>query len=188
MEKIILFDFFGVISTEIAPFWFARHFDEEAAQRIKMEMVTPADIGDITENEMYQKISERLGISPEVIRQEWRELIRLDHELIAYIKELKRTHRVYLLSNAPAEFLNRILEENSLYELFDEVFISSEMRLIKPSAEFFTYCLDKIGARPEECIFTDDNINNVRAARSLGIEAIHFTCLEDYRRELLKRI
>lgn len=186
MNKIILFDFFGVISSEIAPFWFRRYFDDDEADRVKMEIVTPADRGDITEDELFENISRLIGVSPEVVREEWMSLVRIDNKLVEYIKELKRTHKVYLLSNAIGPFIREIMDKHSLYSLFDEVFLSSEIHLIKPDAEYFNYCLDKIGANPDDCVFTDDNMKNVMGARAVGIRAIHYTSLTDYKRKLEK--
>ena len=37
-KKLIVFDFFGVISSEIAPVWLRKYFNEEDAKRIKAEM------------------------------------------------------------------------------------------------------------------------------------------------------
>ena len=184
MEKIILFDFFGVICSEIAPFWFRRHFTDDEADRVKMEIVTPADRGDITEDELFRNISRLLGIPPEVVREEWMSFVRIDCELVEYIRELKRTHKVYLFSNAIGSFIERILDKYSLYSLFDGIFISSDIHLIKPDAEYFNYCLERIGANPNDCIFTDDNIKNIEGALGVGITAIHYTTFADYKREL----
>ncbi len=186
MNKIILFDFFGVISSEIAPFWFRRHFDDAEADRVKMEIVTPADRGDINESELFTSISDLLGVEPSKTRQEWMELVNIDEQLIEYIRELKKTHRVYLLSNAIGSFIREILDKYSLYSLFDDIFISSDIHLIKPDEDYFNYCLDRIGANPADCVFTDDNIKNVMGAVAVGINAIHYTSFIDYKRELEK--
>ena len=184
MEKIILFDFFGVISSEIAPFWFRRHFRDDEADRIKMQIVTPADRGDITEAELFENISAYLGVPKDTVRSEWLELVKIDRELVEYIRELRKTHRVYLLSNAIGSFISKILEENSLYSLFDDMFISSDIHLIKPDEDYFRYCLEKIGAEPSDCIFTDDNIKNIEGARRVGITGIHYKSFADYKARL----
>ena len=184
MEKIILFDFFGVISSEIAPFWFRRHFNDAEADRVKMEIVTPADRGDITEEELFENISAYLGVPKEVVRSEWLELVKIDTELVEYIRELNKCHRVYLLSNAIGSFIGNILEENSLYSLFDDMFISSDIHLIKPDEDYFRYCLERIGAEPSQCIFTDDNIKNIEGARRVGITGIHYKSFSDYKEKL----
>ena len=154
MKNIVLFDFFGVISSEIAPIWFRRHLDDAAADKIKSDIVSLADVGLITEWEMYERISREINVAPEQIAKEWQELININTELVEKIKRIKEKYPVYLLSNAIEPFLSRILSEHSLYSLFDKIFISSEMGIAKPSGEFFMHVLDDIGAKAENAVIT----------------------------------
>ena len=185
MKKVILFDFFGVICSEIAPFWFGARFDDETAKAIKDELVGPADRGYIDEEEMFSKISKRCGVEADAIRKEWQEMAIVDGRMVEFVRELKKKYKIYLLSNAPGSFLHDILKKNGLYPLFDRMFISSEMKLAKPSPEYFEYCIKEIGAPTEELVFTDDNPKNVEAARSVGIEALRFVDCEDFKDKLL---
>ena len=53
MEKVILFDFFGVISSEVSPIFFKRYFNEEEAKRVKEEIMSKGDKGELSEEEIY---------------------------------------------------------------------------------------------------------------------------------------
>ena len=184
MKDIILFDFFGVICSEIAPFWFGDRFDKETALRIKEELVGPADLGYIDETALFEHIARVCDTKADVVRREWLELAVIDEKMVNLVKSLKERYKVYLLSNAPGEFLHEILTKNNLYPLFDRIFISSEIKLAKPSPDYFEYCVREIGASGERMIFTDDNIKNVMAARNVGIDTVHFTGYEDYKTRL----
>ena len=181
MKKIILFDFFGVISSEVGPFWFRRYVSEEIADETKARIVSPGDKGEISEREMFQGMGAHVGVSAERARCEWLELARIDPDIIEYIRKLKKNHRVYLLSNATSGFLRDIIKRDGLEPLFDGIFISAEIKIAKPSEEYFRYCLGKIGAKAEECIFTDDNPKNVDAARAVGISAHRYEGLAGLR-------
>ena len=181
MKNIILFDFFGVICSEIAPFWFGDRFDKQTALRIKEELVGPADLGYIEEDVLFERIARACNTEADLVRREWMELAVIDWEMVELVRQLKEKYKVYLLSNAPGEFLHEILTKNNLYPLFDRMFISSEIKLAKPSRDFFEYCISKIGEPKEAMIFTDDNIKNVTAAREVGIDTIHFIGCEDYK-------
>ncbi len=185
MIKVLLFDFFGVISKEVAPIWFSRHFDEAEAKRLKAQVFERADLGLISEDESYDEMEAMTGIPSDTIRREFYELVKIDGELTAYIKELRTRTPVYLLSNASKPFLRNILGEYSLYSYFNEVFISSELGLKKPSPEYFRFALKKIGVRPEEAFFTDDNPENVDAARAVGIHAEVYCGIQPLKRALL---
>ncbi len=76
---------------------------------------------------------------------------------------------VYLLSN----FNQRLREETDIVfpelTLFDGLVISGEIGLVKPNAEIYEYILKKYSLIPEECVFIDDNKNNIAACEAAGI-------------------
>ena len=44
---------------------------------------------------------------------------------------------------------------------------------LKPDPQFFLRGIEKIGFKPEEILFFDDQQKNIDAARNVGIQAIH---------------
>lgn len=185
---VLLFDFFGVISTEIAPIWFDKHFDSESAIRLKADIFVPADLGLISEEDTYIKMQELSGIPAEKIKEDFYNLISINASLLSHIKALRENYKVYIISNASSSFLRKILEDYSLYEYFDGVFVSAEMKIAKPDTKYFDYVLDKIGFTPEEAIMTDDNPKNVKAAANSGIDGIIFENTADFITKLYKML
>jgi putative hydrolase of the HAD superfamily len=61
-------------------------------------------------------------------------------------------------------------------ELFDAVVDSSVVGLRKPDPAVYRLACERLGLEPAECIFVDDLVCNVQAARALGMEVIH--CLD----------
>ncbi len=186
MKKVVLFDFFGVIGYELSPIWFRRHFDESVADAEKHRLVDPGDRGAISEDEMFESISAETGVPAKQIRQEWMDMVTINTELAEFIKKVKKSYPVYLLSNALSSFLREILEKNELYGLFDEVYISSELGLAKPDPDFFRECLSRIGAKAEDTVMIDDNEKNLVGARSVGIDTIHFRDFASFKTEFEK--
>ena len=184
MDKVILFDFFGVISSEVSPIFFKRYFNEEDAKIIKEEIMSKGDKGELSEEEIYDLISKRVNVTPLKVKEDFKELIHINNELVSYIKELKKEYKVYLLSNAISSFLRRILKENNLYELFNEVYISSEIKLIKPYKEFFNYIIEKENLDPSLCIMIDDNKKNIEGAIKCRLNGIVFTNNKDLKEKL----
>lgn len=180
MKKVVLFDFFGVISSEIAPIWFRQYYEEAEAIAIKAEISTKGDLGIISETEMFSIISERTNIPAEQIKQDWYALVKINTWLVDFIKKVKTKYPVYLLSNAVAPFLRRILEENNLYELFDRVFISSEMQLAKPDPKYFQTVLHTLGVSASDAVMIDDNAKNLAGAWEAGIDGIIFESNEQF--------
>jgi len=178
MKSIVLFDFFGVICSEIAPFWLRRHFDGAEADAVKDDVVAAGDLGRLSEVEVFRRLSALTGVAPEQILREWEEYISIDGALVGYIESLRASTRVYLLSNAIGPFLRRILESQGLYRLFDGVFISSELGLAKPDPEFFREVLSRISASACDAVMIDDNPKNIAGAREAGIDGIVYTSLK----------
>ena len=184
MEKVILFDFFGVISSEVSPIFFKRYFNEEEAKIVKEEIMSKGDKGELSEEEIYDLIAKRVNETPLKVKEDFKELIHINYELVNYIKELKKEYRIYLLSNAVSSFLRRILKENNLYELFNEVYISGEIKLIKPYKEYFNYVIEKEDLDPSMCIMIDDNKKNIEGAISCNLNGIVFTNNKDLKEKL----
>ena len=186
MKNTILFDFFGVISGEIAPVWLAKHFPEDEAASLKSKIAGKADSGDVTIEEMFAEVSAVSNIPVDIVRKEWFELAIINQELVEFIKTLKGKYNLYLLSNAISDFIRPILKENNLEELFDKIYISSEIRLVKPSKEFFDYCLKDSNINPKDAIFIDDNISNVNSAIAAGIDSMLYKNNQEFFEDFAK--
>jgi putative hydrolase of the HAD superfamily len=56
---------------------------------------------------------------------------------------------------------------------FDPVVFSSDIGVSKPNAKAYQVVLDKLGLKPEECLFVDNRTGNLEAAEKLGINTLH---------------
>lgn len=77
------------------------------------------------------------------------------------------------------------LPEWPFLEKFDGVVVSGLEGLVKPDPRIFRVFLERYGLAAESCVFIDDNLANVVSARSVGMEALHFTTPETLRAELV---
>ena len=74
------------------------------------------------------------------------------------------------------DFLNR----------FRDIVVSGEVRMMKPDAQIFEHFLERNGLAAGDCLFIDDNRDNVLGSRTVGMEAIHFESPGQLRRELVQ--
>ena len=58
---------------------------------------------------------------------------------------------------------------------FDYIFLSYEMKCIKPSKDIYKQVIDRLKCEADEIIFFDDNEKNVNGAKLLGINAYQVT-------------
>ncbi|MFD2574252.1 HAD family hydrolase [Spirosoma soli] len=106
----------------------------------------------------------------------WEEMLNGEiSESVAILRELKDKHyKLYGLTNWSTESFPIAKERYEFLNLFDGILVSGEEKLIKPDPAIFHLLLKRYNLTPETCVFIDDNLNNVKAASSLGFTAIHF--------------
>ena len=57
-------------------------------------------------------------------------------------------------------------------DYFKKCFFSYEMKMLKPSREFYLKSIEGTGYRADELIFIDDSEKNTAAAEEVGIRSI----------------
>ncbi|KAA3644903.1 MAG: HAD family phosphatase [Chloroflexi bacterium] len=145
-----------------------------------------AQLGEITAEEQWAYVGEKLGLAAEDLPQVQQDFFggdRLDKELVGFIRELKHTHYTALLSNALDNLRWYLEEEWEIIDAFHHIVISAEVGLMKPNPEVYRMTLERIGVEAEEAVFIDDMMANVRGARDVGMHSIQFksreqTCAE----------
>lgn len=86
----------------------------------------------------------------------------------------KRGKRIFLLSNAQADFTRPEIEMLGLTCYFDGIFLSSEQGCKKPSPVFFHRLLEKYGLKPEESIMIgNDEAADIIGAKNAGMAALY---------------
>lgn len=98
----------------------------------------------------------------------------LNPEVIAIIRELKQKFRIVCGTNTVRIHYQIHLKRGD-YSIFDQVYASHLLGIAKPDPRFYRYILEKENTKVENAFFIDDTLENVIAARYLGIRSIHFT-------------
>ena len=75
---------------------------------------------------------------------------------------------------------------HSLADYVDALYLSYQMKVMKPSAEIFHGVLEAEDVRPEELLFVDDSSHNISAAQELGIATFQPVNGEDWTEELFQ--
>ena len=93
---------------------------------------------------------------------------------------------VYALSNWSAETFPVAQRRFEFLQWFRAIFLSAEVRLVKPDPRIFKYFCESLALRPEQVIYIDDLQHNVEAARTIGMHAIRFSDSASLRQELVQ--
>lgn len=95
-------------------------------------------------------------------------------------------YHCYILSNYSKSTHERTKDERGYEEYVEGAIYSWQVQVVKPEPEIYQTLIARYGLVPQECVFLDDNLMNVEAARKIGIHAIHFTTKEEAEVELSK--
>jgi putative hydrolase of the HAD superfamily len=104
----------------------------------------------------------------------------IDLDMVDLVAEVRRAVPVALLSNASTRLLAD-LERSGIAGSFDAVVGSADLGAAKPAAAAFEGAAAAIGVPLDRCLFVDDTVGHVEAARALGLRAEVFTGVEDLR-------
>jgi len=182
--RCAVFDFFGVISDEVAPPWLAGLFPAERVKQIRDTLFVAADRGDISQDELFAQLTALTGVTHADLLAEWNKRAKIDPAMVSLIRGLRSKCRLGLLTNAAGPFVRSIIDAHALEPLFDAVIVSAEVRMAKPEPAIFRAMLDKLGVTAGDAVMIDDNPDNIAAAAALGMHTILFRSCAQLEREL----
>ena len=184
--RVVVFDYGEVISREptdadrerlvaragvaAGPFWAAYWAHREAL-----------DQGTASIAEYWAAVARAVGVEWDAV--DVHELWAIDHRgwLSVDPGTLRVLHaladggtRLALLSNAGADF-SGWLRSGSFAPLFERVFVSGELGLVKPHAAIYEHVIDELGITPAELLFVDNKSENVEGERAVGGDGHVFT-------------
>jgi HAD superfamily hydrolase (TIGR01509 family) len=92
----------------------------------------------------------------------------------------KKKHQIFILSNMPKEVFEKIKTRKSLKKLFNLIpeshwVISGQVKMIKPNKNIYEYVLNTFNLNAQDCVFVDDQEENIKTAAELGFNVIHCT-------------
>ena len=91
---------------------------------------------------------------------------------------------VVALTNWSHETFPIALEKFEFLHWFEGIIVSGEEKTRKPFKEIYQLTLDRFDIEAKHAVFIDDNLRNVKAAETLGINGIHFESPQQLQKEL----
>ena len=108
--------------------------------------------------------------------------------MLAWHQQLhQRGIRTAILSNMGDTVLANIEREFDWLPRFDVLIWSYQHKMAKPDPAIYQLTLARLCTRPEETLFIDDKMQNIEAARTLGMRTAHFTTVENLREQLIEQ-
>ncbi|MCP9757128.1 HAD family phosphatase [Lacihabitans sp. CCS-44] len=119
-------------------------------------------------------------LNDQEIDQAWNALLLdVPKKRLDFLESLKMKYPIYLLSNTNnihieqcRQYFRTKFGITNFETIFNETFLSYKMGLWKPEYKIYDAVINKIGLKPQEILFLDDNQDNTDAASDLGIQCI----------------
>ena len=126
---------------------------------------------------------ERVALFPEheeLIRMYYGRWVDMLGEAISDTVEIldqlisKKQHKIVALTNWSHETFPIALERFEFLHWFEGIVVSGEEKTRKPFKEIYETTLNRFNIKADQSIFIDDNLRNIEAANTLGINGVHF--------------
>ena len=180
--QALIFDLGGVIVPFDQGKLFRRLADRCAAEDALQRIVDDNSdhryaTGELPIDHLYGRFVDELGYQGdwEAFRQDFCCHLEIDGAMLDLVERLSRTHRVMLFSNTNQVHWDDLLARtDGLLGRF-EPYLSHEIGAVKPHLHAFAVVAERAGVTPGRCLFIDDRMDNVEAARLAGFRSAQFT-------------
>lgn len=194
MTKAIIFDLGGVILIQpenVSSIILKRilpNYEKEAILLFRT-FLNPMVVGKISTREYFQKCKDELNLrqSAKSLTNQWEveysQLIKVDGRMLNLIDALRKNYKIVILTNTIDSHYNQFMK-TEIPSHVDEIIASYRVRLRKPFKEIYLQTLKKLGTTSDEVVFIDNKVENVEAARKLGMKGIVFKSPDQLRLRL----
>lgn len=135
--------------------------------------------GNIPREEFFLNIKQALNLQLDYkeFLPIWNDIFFLSPQnraVYALAANLKERYKLAVLSNVNILHFEYIKQRFPIFDIFQEVMASCELRLMKPDPLIYKKALGILGVRPQEAFYTDDRPELVESAKGLGIKGFLF--------------
>jgi len=176
----IIFDMYGVIIEEskgnFIPYTY-NHFEESEYERITRQfrvekLFGKAGNGELSSDEFLSMLGYE---NPQFHMRDYiKNHLTLDAGFIPFAEKFAEQYEFVLLSNDVSEWSAYITEFHGLDKYFKHKIVSGDVKCRKPDRRIYELALERIGKKPEECLFIDNTAKNLLVAQELGIVPVMF--------------
>lgn len=191
MIKTIIFDNHGVLTSSTrdgATQKLSKYLDVsyEAFNKAWDELEADVDEGKITNEDFLRNLIAKTGSKKDL--DGFRKLYFSSYfpyqDVQEFARKLGEKFELVLLTNFGDAF-DEANEKWHLEKIFgDKIFVSAKLKMRKPNEDIYLYTLKRLGRKPEETVFIDDNPDFIATAKRLGMHTILFKSLEQVEKDL----
>lgn len=104
----------------------------------------------------------------------WNDIFWEDAGMCALARELKKSYKLFLLSNINRLHFEYIRRKFDIIDIFDELILSFAVGAIKPDRAIYEDVVRRAGGDRHSLLYIDDREDLIKEATSMGIDSIRF--------------
>lgn len=183
MVKAVLFDFDGVLTTDATGSYSICSYisknagiNEDLFKKEYYKYNNKLLYGETTHKDIWSRLCENLGQEiPYKILEESFINTPIDTEMMKLVYRLKQQeYKIAMVTDNKKDRICSIVNYHNLDKVFDFIAISADVGSGKKEYEIFTQAIDKLQVQAEECVFIDNNKENLIVPRKMGMKVIYF--------------
>ena len=138
------------------------------------------EMGVISSNEFFEKVAGmgRLKLSKKQFIKIFSDIFIPIETTYDLVRRLKPNYKLGMLSNTSEWHFEYGIKPVDIFNLFDAVTLSYEIKAMKPDKKLYSDILFKLKAKPEESVFIDDLKENIEGAEAVGIKGVQYLSYE----------
>jgi len=146
------------------------------------------ETGKASITDFWEKVIEMSDreVDMDELEQIYESNFKADNGSLSLAKELKRMgFQVVILSNASKEWMEFKKDKFKLEEVFDKIYSSADLGMMKPDHTIYQYVLRDLKIHPSEAVFIDDHDQNLEVAKAEGMTIVKFTNAKEVREKIM---
>ena len=138
------------------------------------------EAGKIAPEDFYLQVKQMLDLKLSYASFEpiWNDIFFLsakNRSVFGLVNNLRVNYKTAMLSNINILHYEYLKKNFPVFGVFDKIFLSFQLGLIKPDKEIYNLVIRDLGANPQEIFYIDDRPELVESAKSLGIQGCVFS-------------
>jgi len=124
------------------------------------------------EKEYWKQFSKELNIGPVdpvMMSKLWNKIFTPNKPLLKLIKKLSKNYKIGILSNMSQGHKKWLISKGiEIPFKKTNVIWSCDINIRKPNPKIYTITLKRLKSKPEETVFVDDFLRNIKVAKKVG--------------------
>lgn len=181
MIKAILFDMVGVLVFKKEDY-VPKTTDEINAENIEKLF------NHVDDKKLIRDIKEKLGLTDDEINEAAKvipERFEQFKDLWKLLPKLKKKYKLAVINNGNA-IAKRYWDKKFGFKEFDTFVNSAIQGVKKPNPKIYLITCNKLKVEPNECLFMDDTLENIKTAKKLGMATIWWN-KDENKKDLLNK-